>query len=55
MFPSSDLPEVQHAYAIRARENGRTQIPLRQICDVTGVLKLPDAHTAPPGELRHPG
>jgi hypothetical protein len=30
-FPASDLPEVQHAYAICARENGRTQIPLRRL------------------------
>jgi hypothetical protein len=40
-YPASDLPEMQQAYAICARENGRTQIPLRR-CDVTDLLKLPE-------------
>ena len=52
-YPASDLPEMQQAYAICARENGRTQIPLRRL-RCTGLLKLPEVTQLLTVELRHP-
>jgi hypothetical protein len=53
-FPASDLPEVLHANAICARENGRTQIPLRRLlCNSSPEIAW--GHKASHGRIKASG